>query len=175
MLFSPDRLSVCLECHRVHEELDENDDVGDAGGEIINQYYHLILYTHPTESILVRVDLDIVKNPAPVIGWSRDNLLISNLSFSLSNFSFVLSSFSSFSLIRFCTESKADSTVRVRATRFKMLLPKTRCDGDIIFLDSYIHLTYCSQVSREQQIFRNSDTFLVYELSNAWEYHHDTQ
>ena len=45
MLSSPDRLSVFLECHRVHEELDENDDVGDARGEMINHCSILSSYT----------------------------------------------------------------------------------------------------------------------------------
>ena len=44
-----------------NEELDENNDVRDE-----DSFLFIILYL--TESILVRVDLDIVKNPAPVIG-----------------------------------------------------------------------------------------------------------
>ena len=51
-----------------NEELDENNDVRDAGEVISDEYCLLFRILYLTESILVRVDLDIVKNPSPVIG-----------------------------------------------------------------------------------------------------------
>ena len=73
--------------------------------------------------MLVRVDLEIVKYPPPVMGSSLDSLLISYFSLCLSDFPVVPSNSSSFLRIKFCTESKADSTVNVRNTMFIVLLP----------------------------------------------------
>ena len=73
-----------------------------------------------TDNMLVNVDLDIWKNPPPVIGSSLDNFLISYFSFFISDFSVVLNSLSSVLLKRSCTDLNADSTVKVSATRFSM-------------------------------------------------------
>ena len=80
-------------------------------------------YEYLTDNMLVKVDLDIVKNPPPVIGSSLDNFLISYFRFCLWDLSLVLSSFSSVLSSRFWTESQADSTVRVRATKANIWLP----------------------------------------------------
>ena len=77
--------------------------------------------------MLVRVDLDIVKNPPPVIGSNLDNFLISYFSCCLSDFSLVLSNLSSALLEKSCIESKADSTVKVSALMFKINVPKIYC------------------------------------------------
>ena len=44
--------------HRRHEELDEDDDVGDAEREMVNDNLQNT-FLHLTDNILVRVDLDI--------------------------------------------------------------------------------------------------------------------
>ena len=47
--------------HGRHEELDEDDDVGDAEREMVNDNLHNLQNTilYLTDNILVRVDLDI--------------------------------------------------------------------------------------------------------------------
>ena len=117
--------------------------------------------------MLVRVDLDIVKNPPPVIGSNLDNFLISYFSCCLSDFSLVLSNLSSVLLKRFCTDLNADSTVKVRPTRFSMLLP------DYILNDKNKKksslLTHCNCVSKEDEILIKISRVLSDKFYNASE------
>ena len=76
--------------------------------------------------MLVRVDLEIVKNPPPVIGSSLDNFLISAFRFCLSDLSLVLWSLSSVLLKTSCTESNADSTVKVSVVMLIKNVPERK-------------------------------------------------
>ena len=99
-------------------ELYQHNDVGQTvDWTWMSKMFYTLIYIYLTESMLVRLPLDIWKNPPALIGWRLSTLLRRYFNLCLSFLSSTVSSTSSISLLTCCKATNAAFADSVRTHR----------------------------------------------------------